>query len=99
MQTGIWNSLKVELDKKKEERNVVIINMHNTTTINSKLFIDSVEANETLKDITLDNKIRNSVALVGATLHNKPIYLYNKNHKVSKDIIEVVKELEEIKVF
>lgn len=99
MQSGIWNSLKVELDKKKEERNIVIINMHNTTTINSKLFIDSIKANKTLNDITLNNKIRNSVALVGATLHNKPIYLYDKGHRVSKDIIEVVKELEDRKVF
>ena len=99
MQNGIWNSLKMDLDKKKEETNVVIVNMHNTITKNSKMFIESINANKNLKDITLDSKIRNSIVMASATLENKPLYLYNKNHKITKDILDIVKELEEKNIF
>ena len=73
--------------------------MHNTITKNSKMFIESINANKNLKDITLGSKIRNSIVMASATLENKPLYLYNKNHKITKDILDIVKELEEKNIF
>ena len=99
MQTGIWNSLKIDLDKKKEERNVVIVNMYDSRTKNARMFIDSIEANSNLNNITLKSKIRNSTVVASATLENKPLYLYNKSHNVSQDMISLVKELEEKNIF
>ena len=99
MQTGIWNSLKIDLDKKKEERNVVIVNMYDSRTKNARMFIDSIEANSNWNNITLKSKIRNSTVVASATLENKPLYLYNKSHNVSQDMISLVKELEEKNIF
>lgn len=99
MQEGIWDSLKADLDKKKEERNVVVINMNDTRTKNSKMFIENIDSDEELKDKTLDSKIRNSTIVASATLSNKPLQLYNKSHKVTQDVLDVVKELEAKNIF
>ena len=99
MQAGIWGSMKVELDKEKEENIHVIVNMREERTVCSKNFAELIHNEEDLKDIVLKNKIRDSVIFTNATLENKPVYLYNRKHKAAEDVVNVIKELEERGVF
>lgn len=99
MQKGIWNSLKNDLDKQKNEQNIVVINMYDSRTKNAKLFLESIESNSELNKITMNSKVRSSIEVANAILDNKPVILYNNKHKVSQDIIDLVKELEDNNIF
>lgn len=99
MSQGLWKGIKEDLAKEKEEMNRVIINLDDNRSNTAKQFKDYIYSNENLSNIVLKNKIRNSVVFVDSILVNKSVYEYDRKHKASNDILEVIKELEENKIF
>ena len=99
MQMGIWEGIKEDLSLSKEQRNVIILNMLDTRTKNSKQFIENIFTDEQFKDLVLNTTVRNSVVFANAMLNNKPLYLYNKNHKATEDILNITRELEDKNIF
>ena len=99
MGQGLWEEIKNDLAKEKEEINKVVINLDDNRSNKSRQFKDYIYSDEDLNKIVLRNKIRNSVVFVDSILENKSVYEYDKKHKASEDILNVIEELKENKVF
>lgn len=99
MGQGLWEEIKNDLAKEKEEINKVVINLDDNRSNKSRQFKDYIYSDEDLNKIVLKNKIRNSVVFVDSILENKSVYEFDKKHKASEDILNVIEELKENKVF
>ena len=99
MGQGLWEEIKIDLAKEKDEINSVIINLDDNRSNGAKQFKQYIYSAEDLKDIVLENKIRNSVVFVDAILENKPIYSYDKKHKAVQDVLNVINELRVKNIF
>jgi chromosome partitioning protein len=99
MGQGLWQGIKDDLNKTKLEETKILINMDNNASNGAKQFKEYIYSREDLKDIALKSTIRNSVVFVDSVLDNKSAYDYDKKHKGTKDILNVISELEKTKIF
>lgn len=95
----VWNEVKDALGKDKKEIQQVIINMDDDRSNASKQFKEYIYNNEKLNNKFLKNRIRHSVVFVNSILKRMPVYQYDNKHKATNDILNIIKELEENKVF
>ena len=99
MGSGLWAEIKDDLGKVKKEITYLIINMDDNRSNTAKQFKEYIYSIEDLEEFVLKSKIRSSVIFPDSILENKTAYMYDSRHKGSEDVLNVIREMEQKKIF